>query len=160
LTTSDNEHGTILETERVVMDGVQIVEKEIVETEEIIGAAQSGGGRMAHEEDWAVISSHTLLDLTKNFTTSSFGCLTINPCSPISSLNFMLNSITLVGNDWIEALGNLSISPKSPPIMVFPQIQPALCSTTPASDCETMLRVVSEVESSSDSGGYSTCYYL
>jgi hypothetical protein len=32
-------HGTIVETERVVMDGVQIVEKEIVDTEEMIGVA-------------------------------------------------------------------------------------------------------------------------
>ena len=35
-----------------------------------------------------------------------------NNIPPFTSINFLLNNVTLAGNEWIEALNNLSLSPK------------------------------------------------
>jgi hypothetical protein len=92
------------------------------------------------------------------FPASTSGFLIGNPCPLVSSLNFMLNSITLVGNEWIEALGNLSISPKPVISIALLRIQPALCPSSSVSACETNVRMVIEVDSSSDSGSSTSRY--
>jgi hypothetical protein len=98
----------------------------------------------ASKEEERALESTQLLTLSSPALTFNF--LTGNPCPPVSSLNFMLNSLTLVGNEWIEALGNLSISPKPTISRTLPRIQPALC---PSSSERTYWE--NKCESSSDS---------
>jgi hypothetical protein len=104
------------------------------------------------------LESTQLLNLSSPALT--FGFLMGNPFPPISSLNFMLNSVSLVGNEWIKALGNLSISPKLTISIVLPVIQPTLCPSSSVSACETNVRMVIKIESFSDLGSSTSRYFL